>query len=56
MVTLWGDSCESHDFQVGQVVALKACRVSEYNGKSLNASSDAADIVLNLSHKRAAEL
>ena len=39
-VTLWGSVCEAHDYQIGQIVALKGCRVSEYNGRSLNASSD----------------
>ena len=54
--TLWGDTCEAHGYEVGQVIALKACRVSDFNGKSLNASSDPRDIVLNLKHPRATEL
>ena len=55
-MTLWGDVCEAQNYQVGQVVALKACRVSDYNGKSLNASSSQQDIALNLRHPRAMEL
>lgn len=52
-VTLWGSACEAHDYQIGQVIALKSCRVSEYNGKSLNASSDPNDISFNMRHPRA---
>ena len=55
-VTLWGASCDAHRYEVGQVIAFKACRVSEFKGKSLNASNDAADIVINPRHPRAAAL
>jgi len=55
-VTLWGHCCEAYKYEVGQVIALKACRVSEYNGKSLNASSDPNDILFNVKHPRALEL
>lgn len=37
-------------------MALKSCRVSDYNGKSLNASSHPEDIFPNIRHKRADEL
>ena len=55
-VTLWGTVCEAHDYRVGQVIALRGCRVSEYNGRSLNASSDLSDIMLELKHPRALQL
>lgn len=56
-VTLWGAVVEAHKYQSGQVIALKSCRVSDFNGKSLNASSDAADIFVgNIRHRRAHEL
>ena len=55
-VTLWGSCCEAYKYEVGQVIALKACRVSEYNGKSLNASSDPNDILFNVRHPRGIEL
>jgi len=56
-VTLWGTVTEAHPYRTGQVIALKSCRVSDYNGKSLNASSQAADIFLgNLRHERAEAL
>lgn len=45
-VTLWGPVTESHRYGTGQVIAFKNCRVSDYNGKSLNASSAPSDIVL----------
>lgn len=55
-VTLWGDVCEAHDFLVGKIVALKGCRVSEYNGKSLNASSDTMDVIFSPKHPRTLDL
>lgn len=57
-VTFWGSVTEAHRFTAGQVIALKNCRVSDFNGKSLNASSHAEDIFLgsSLRHKRAQEI
>ena len=55
-LTLWGEACEAHRYGVGQIIAFKACRISEYNGKSLNASWSPSDIVLNVKHPRALEL
>ena len=55
-VTLWGSVTEAHPYRAGQVIALKGCRVSEFNGKSLNASSHSEDIFLGLRHERAQEL
>ena len=48
-VTLWGAVTEVHRYSAGQVVAFKGCRVSDFNGKSLNASSHAEDIFLGTS-------
>ena len=55
-LTLWGDTCEAQNYQVGQIIAFKACRVSDYQGKSLNASNALQDIVINLRHPRALDL
>lgn len=55
-MTLWGAVAEAHEYRSGQVISLKSCRVSDYNGKSLNASSHPEDIFLNIRHKRADEL
>lgn len=39
------------------MIALKSCRVSDYNGKSLNASSHAEDIYIgSIRHERAEQL
>lgn len=38
------------------IVAFKQCRISDYNGKSLNASSTPSDIVLNAPHPRTAQI
>lgn len=55
-VTLWGSVCEAHNYTVGQVIAFKGCRVSEYNGRSLNASSDPTDVFISPKNPRALEL
>lgn len=55
-LTLWGNTCEAHDYQMGQICAFKSCRVSEYQGKSLNASSDTCDILFNVKHPRFLDL
>ena len=31
--TLWGETCDKYKFEIGQICALKSCRISEYNGK-----------------------
>ena len=56
-VTLWGAVVEAHPYRTGQVIALKSCRVSDFNGKSLNASSHGEDIFISMiKHPRAEEL
>lgn len=45
-VTLWGSCVEAHTYGTGQVIAFKNCRVSDFNGKSLNASSHGEDIFI----------
>lgn len=56
-VTLWGSVTEAHKYNAGQVIALKSCRVSDFNGKSLNASSHGEDIFIgSVRHPRADEL
>ena len=47
MATLWGSDMAGLDLQVGQVVAIKGARVSEYGGKSLNMGSDHAQLRLD---------
>lgn len=49
-ISLWGECCTTFTLQVGQIVALKSCRVSDYAGRSLNASGDVADIYIELDH------
>jgi len=55
-VSLWGEVCEARAFQVGQVIALKSCRISDFSGRSLNASGDPSDIIVDVKHTRADEL
>ena len=54
-VTLWRESCESQPYEAGQIIAFRCCRVSEFNGKSLNAGSP-SDIIVSPRHTRAAQL
>ena len=54
-VTLWGDVCHK-ELRELQIVAFRACRISEYRGKSLNASSDVNDFVVEPDHPRAREM
>jgi replication factor A1 len=53
-ITVWGEFCHTLNAKPGMIVAFKQCRVSDYNGKSLNASSSPSDIVLNAPHPRTA--
>lgn len=39
-----------------QIVAFRACRVSDYRGKSLNASSDQGDVVVEPNTSRCRQL
>ena len=50
-MTLWGEMCDL-EFQEGQVVAFQNCRVSNFSGKSLNASWDINDVVQKCKHPR----
>ena len=57
-ITVWGELCmiAQNKFRLGDVVAFKQCRVSDYNGKSLNASSNEKDFVLNVKNPRALQI
>ena len=56
-ISLWGSVCNTYDYEVGQIIALKECRISDYGGKSLNASSSPSDIKIeNIKHRRYEEL
>jgi hypothetical protein len=56
VVTLWGDICEKTHLTPGDIIALTGARISEYGGKSINAASDHADLILNPNHERARKL
>ena len=55
-LTLWGEACHALDFQTGQIIAFKNCRVSDFLGKSLSSSSNPKDCVADPNHKRWIEL
>jgi len=55
-VTFWGKMALRNDFEIGKVLALKQVRVSDYNGKTLNASDEHSQIQFDPKHKRATEL
>ena len=52
-VTLWGDVATAQNFTPGDIFALRGCRVSDYAGRSLNASSSPGDLIPNVKHPRA---
>ena len=51
-VTFWGENCTTIDkkIAIGDVIAIKNLRVSDYNGKCLNASTDIGDVHLKPQH------
>lgn len=52
-LTLWGDMCErSSALKIGDVLAVKGARVSEFGGKSLNAADDHSVLFINMNHER----
>ena len=55
-LTLWGAACECREFNVGDIAAFQNCRVSEWNGKSLNGSGSPSDITSKSSHGRFKQL
>lgn len=55
-MTIWGDQATNFESDPGQVMAFKNCRVSDYLGKSLNASNDISDFITSLKHPRVYEL
>lgn len=54
-VSLWGANA-TLSYEVGQVLALKGARVSDYNGKSLNSGDEHSQVFVNPENKRAQEL
>ena len=56
-LTLWGDMCERNsDLKIGDVLAVKGARVSEFGGKSLNAADDHSVLFTNMNHERCRSL
>lgn len=51
-ITLWGDVATAQNFNTGDIYALRGCRVSDYAGRSLNASSSPGDLIANVKHPR----
>ena len=53
-LTLWGSVAVNLQsaLKVGDVVAFKSCRVSDYQGKCLNSSSDLKDCCSQVKHPR----
>jgi replication factor A1 len=47
-VTVWGEFASMKELCLGNLLVLKNCRVSEFNGKSLNASFSGSDYMANI--------
>jgi hypothetical protein len=54
-ITLWGPNAHIQ-IDPGMIVAFKNCRVSEYQGCSLNSSSDENSVKLNIQHAKAQQI
>ena len=56
-LTLWGEMCErSSSLKMGDVLAVKGARVSEFGGKSLNAADDHSVLFINMNHEKCRSL
>ena len=55
-VSLWSGLARKEDLKVGQVLALKGTRVSDFGGKSLNSGEEHSQIFLNPKHRRTEQL
>ena len=56
-LTLWGEMCERNaNLQIGDILAVKGARVSEFGGKSLNAADDHSILFINMNHERCKSL
>jgi len=55
-LTLWGNLANQFDLQVGQVLAVKNAKVSDFGGKSLNSGDDSSLIYIAPDHARTHEL
>lgn len=57
-ITFWGACAKVPGLQIGRVIAVKDCRVSDYKGVSLNGPFDSSDIKLeeSIGHPRLQEL
>ena len=51
-LTLWGNElCTKMDgLRVGQILAVKSARISDFGGKSLNAADDHAQLYADIDH------
>lgn len=47
MATLWGEVALMNGLEIGNVLAVKGAKVSDYGGKSLNIGNETATIELN---------
>ena len=55
-LTLWGNNASKLHFEVGRVLAIKGAKVSDYNGKSLNAGDEHSQLSIDPDNKRVNEL
>lgn len=55
-VTLWEGLAQKEDYQEGQVLALKTVRVSDYNGRTINAGESNSQVFIDTDHPRTHKL
>jgi len=55
-VALWGNLANMFDLQVGQILAIKNAKVSDFSGKSLNCGDDQSSMFIEPDHFRTIDL
>ena len=55
-ISFWGSLARRDDYQENMILAVKAARVSDYNGKSLNAGDEQTQVYLEPKHVRTTKL
>ena len=55
-VSLWGQNARLNGYEVGQTIAIRGARVSDYGGKTLNSGDEHSQLHIDLDHPKTQEL
>ena len=56
IVSLWSQNAIKDDYKVGDILAIRGARVSDYSGRSLNSGEEHSKLFVNPDHERTSEL